>query len=348
MSCRARRLICRNKGGAVKVLIIKTSSLGDVVHTLPALTDAAAHFPDIQFDWVVEEGFAQVPGWHARVNQVIPVALRRWRKKPFQATASGEWAAFKKAVCAHNYDAVIDAQGLLKSAWLCRYAKGACYGLDKQSAREPLASRFYRHKIGVAKGQHAVERTRQLFATALQYSVPGGLGEYQIDHSRLPVNLQQGEYLIFCHGTTWPTKHWPETYWLELAKQLAPSGLRVLLPWGNATERQRAEQIAAIGAHVEVLPRSSLSELASIIADARAVVSVDTGLAHLTAALAVPNITLYGPTDPQLVGTYGAHQIHLQAKHYSLAADVAVEPQVFSALTPDVVWQQLNDLLGQE
>lgn len=332
----------------MRVLVIKTSSLGDVIHTLPALTDAAAHFPDIEFDWVVEAGFSQVPSWHAQVNRVIPVALRHWRKHPLQARKTGEWAKFKCDVGAVKYDAVIDAQGLLKSAILCRYTQGERYGLDKSSAREPLASRFYHHKISVAKGQHAVERIRQLFAAALGYSVPESLGEYQIDRTRLPVNAHVGEYLLFCHGTTWPTKHWPEDYWLELTKQLASSGLRVLLPWGSEVERLRAEKIATAGVHVEVLPRSSLSELATIIADARAVVSVDTGLAHLTAALAVPNISLYGPTDPQLVGSYGAYQLHLQAKDYTAAMNNNIEPAVFAGLTPDIVSQKLSDILEQQ
>jgi len=332
----------------VRVLIIKTSSLGDVVHTLPALTDAAAHFPDIKFDWVVEEGFSQVPSWHDRVNRVIPVSLRRWRKHPLQARKSGEWGAFKREIGAVNYDAVIDAQGLLKSAVLCRYAKGPRYGLDKNSAREPLASRFYQHKIAVPKGQHAVERTRQLFAGALGYQVPDTLGEYQIDRSRLASNPHSGDYAMFFHGTTWPTKHWPDVYWLELAQQLASSGLRILLPWGNDIERQRAEKIAAVGGHVEVLPRSSLSELASIIAGARAVVSVDTGLAHLTAALAVSNITLYGPTDPILVGSYGAHQTHLEAKDFPAQANSKIEPEVFAGLTPDAVMRELEATLGKD
>lgn len=331
----------------MRVLVIKTSSLGDVVHTLPALTDAAAHFPDIEFDWVVEAGFSQVPSWHARVNRVIPVALRRWRKHPLQARKSGEWAEFKRDIGAVKYDAVIDAQGLLKSAVLCRYAKGPRYGLDKQSAREPLASRFYHHKIAVPKGQHAVERTRQLFAAALGYQVPDALGDYQIDRNRLPGNSHNGDYLLFFHGTTWPTKHWPDSYWLELAQKLASTGLRILLPWGSDVERQRAEQIAAVDDHVDVLPRSSLSELASIIAGAQAVVSVDTGLAHLTAALAVPNITLYGPTDPKLVGSYGAHQLHLQAKNFPASDVSTVEPEVFAGLTADIVLQQLRGVLGE-
>ena len=102
----------------MRVLLVKTSSLGDVIHTLPALTDAQRAIPGIQFDWVVEEGFAEIPAWHPAVAQVIPVAIRRWRKHPLQTLRSGEWRRFKARLRETHYDLVIDAQGLLKSAWL--------------------------------------------------------------------------------------------------------------------------------------------------------------------------------------------------------------------------------------
>ena len=137
----------------MRVLLIKTSSLGDVIHTLPALTDAARAIPGIRFDWVVEEGFAEIPAWHPAVDAVIPVAIRRWRKKPLQAVRSGEWSNFKRRLRETQYDLVIDAQGLLKSAWLTRYARAEVVGLDKSSAREPLAARFYqRGCLGPACG----------------------------------------------------------------------------------------------------------------------------------------------------------------------------------------------------
>lgn len=157
----------------MRVLLVKTSSLGDVIHTLPALTDAARAIPGIQFDWVVEEGFAEIPAWHPAVARVIPVAIRRWRKNLWQTLRNGEWRRFKQRLKEVDYDLVIDAQGLLKSAWLTRYVgKTPVAGLDGDSAREPLASRFYRRAYPVAWGQHAVERTRQLFAQALDYPLP--------------------------------------------------------------------------------------------------------------------------------------------------------------------------------
>ncbi|RMS39539.1 Lipopolysaccharide heptosyltransferase I, partial [Pseudomonas coronafaciens pv. garcae] len=123
----------------LRVLLIKTSSLGDVIHALPALTDAARALPGIRFDWVVEEGFAEIPGWHPAVDTVIPVAIRRWRKNLWQTVRSGEWRRFKQRVREQRYDLVIDAQGLFKSAWLTRYVDAPVAGLDRDSAREPLA-----------------------------------------------------------------------------------------------------------------------------------------------------------------------------------------------------------------
>lgn len=152
----------------MRVLIVKTSSMGDVLHTLPSLTDAMQAIPGIRFDWVVEEGFAQIPTWHAAVDRVIPVAIRRWRKAWFSAPIKAERKAFRDALQAHHYDAIIDAQGLVKSAALVtRLAHGIKHGMDWQSAREPLASLFYNRRHAIAKQQHAVERTRSCSQRAL-------------------------------------------------------------------------------------------------------------------------------------------------------------------------------------
>ena len=165
----------------MRVLLVKTSSMGDVLHSLPALTDAQQAISGIQFDWVVEEGFAQIPTWHSAVNQVIPVAIRRWRKNWFSAPIRAERAEFRKKLQATHYDAVIDAQGLLKSAFLVtRLAHGDKHGYDRHSIREPLASFFYDHRYAISKQQHAVERIRQLFAKSLGYTCPTQQGDYAI------------------------------------------------------------------------------------------------------------------------------------------------------------------------
>lgn len=297
----------------MRVLLIKTSSLGDVIHTLPALTDAMRANPKIRFDWVVEEGFAEIPRWHPAVDQVIPVAIRRWRKNLLQTWRNGEWYAFKQRIHQQEYDLVIDAQGLLKSAWLTRGFKAPVVGFNRKSAREPLASFFYDRKIAVAQGQHAVERTRQLFSQALGYSLPLGMGAYSLHRERLATTEQHAPYVLFLHGTTWPSKHWPQAEWRALAQQLTAENIAVRIPWGNASEEARAHVIADGLSSVQVLPRLNLSGVAAQIAGAQACVAVDTGLGHLAAALDVPCVSLYGPTLPGRVGAYGQGQVHLCA-----------------------------------
>ncbi|NKQ11210.1 lipopolysaccharide heptosyltransferase I [Pseudomonas sp. SST3] len=327
----------------MRVLLIKTSSLGDVVHTLPALTDAQRAMPGIQFDWVVEEGFAEIPAWHPAVAQVIPVAIRRWRKHPLQTLRSGEWRRFKARLREARYDLVIDAQGLLKSAWLTRYVSASVAGLDRDSAREPLASRFYDRRYAVPRDQHALERVRQLFAQSLGYPLPSLSADYGLDR-RLLATPNEQPYLLFLHGTTWPSKHWPEQYWRELAERMSEFGWAIRLPWGNADEKARAERIAADLPSVSVLSRLNLGGIAKVIAGARACVAVDTGLGHLAAALDVPSISLYGPTLPGRVGAYGRSQVHLCASGPNAGKGDRHKP-CFDDLLPERVASELKALL---
>lgn len=296
----------------MRVLVIKTSSLGDVVHTLPALTDAARAIPGIQFDWVVEEGFAEIPAWHPAVATVIPVAIRRWRKNLLKTLKSGEWGRFKASLRATRYDLVIDAQGLLKSAVATRYVDAPIAGLDRESAREPIACRFYDRLYAVPREQHALERVRQLFAQALGYPLPDTVADYGLDRTAMAGEVSE-PYLVFLHGTTWPSKHWPQSNWRELVGLMTQQGWAVRVPWGNEVEKARAEQMVSGIERAEVLPKLNLAGMAKVIAGAQACVAVDTGLGHLAAALDVPSISLYGPTLPGRVGAYGRSQVHLCA-----------------------------------
>ena len=297
------------------VLIVKTSSMGDVLHTLPALTDAMQAIPGIRFDWVVEENFAQIPSWHPAVDKVLPVAIRRWRKHWFGSQQREERVRFKRDLQSRQYDVVIDAQGLIKSAALVtRLASGVKHGQDSRSAREPFASWWYDQRHEIDKKQHAVERTRELFAKSLGYEKPQTQGDYAIAaHFLRDVPQGIAPYLVFLHATTRDNKHWPESHWRELIGLLQPAGLRIKLPWGAEHEHQRAQRLAEGFDYVDVLPKLTLEAIARELAGAKAVVSVDTGLSHLTAALDRPNITLYGPTDPGLIGGYGQNQHSLRA-----------------------------------
>ena len=309
------------------VLIVKTSSMGDVLHTLPALTDAMQAIPGIRFDWVVEENFAQIPSWHPAVDKVLPVAIRRWRKHWFGSQQREERVRFKLDLQSRQYDVVIDAQGLIKSAALVtRLARGVKHGQDSRSAREPFASWWYDQRHEIDKKQHAVERTRELFAKSLGYEKPQTQGDYAIAAHFLRDEPQDiAPYLVFLHATTRDNKHWPESHWRELIGLLQPAGLRIKLPWGAEHEHQRAQRLAEGFDYVEVLPKLTLEAIARELAGARAVVSVDTGLSHLTAALDRPNITLYGPTDPGLIGGYGQNQQALCPPQGNDMSDISAE-----------------------
>ena len=315
----------------MKVCVIKTSSMGDVIHTLPALTDAQKAISSLSIDWVVEENFAEIPRWHSAVNRVIPIALRRWRKSPFSIQTINEWKNYRTLLQDENYDAVIDAQGLIKSAlFATRFAQGVKHGYDRQSIREPLASFFYDKKYTISYQQHAVERIRQLFALSLGYELSQVQGDYGIARHFLHQTSEKN-YVVFIHSTTRADKHWKESEWQKLIEKItALSDCEIRLPWGNELEKARAERLAQVDSKVIVLPKLTLTELAEQLANAQAVVSVDTGLAHLTAALDKPNITLYGSTDPKLIGCYGKNQYYLSA---SSMKEISAE-QVLSQLLP--------------
>lgn len=338
----------------MRVLIVKTSSMGDVIHTLPALTDAASEVPDVRFHWVVEEALAEISAWHPAVERVIPVALRRWRRRPIAAITSGEWRRFRRAIKATEFDKVIDAQGLIKSAWIARMARGHRCGFARAVARESLAALTYHERYAVQRGQHAVNRLRQLFAACLGYTLPGSAPNYGVDTSRFRTAAKVDPYVVFLHGTTWNSKLWPEKYWLDLARLASGAGYNVYLPWGDDEERARAERIAAQEPKASVLDKLPLSRLAEILSAARAVASVDTGLGHLAAALSIPCVTVYGATQPALTGTVGAGQVQVRAefecspclrRECSYTGPAEVNPACYASVAPAKVWGEMQSVM---
>ena len=329
----------------MRALVVKMSSLGDVVHTLPALTDAARSLPGICFDWVVEEAFAEIPAWHPAVATVIPVALRRWRRQPWKNLRGSEWQQAREALASERYDAVIDAQGLVKSAFIASRVAAPRYGMDRKSVRERLATAAYHHQIAVPKNMHAVERTRLLFARALNYQLPDARGDYGIRAGLHGSVQQRAPALLFFHGTARAEKLWPEAHWLDLLEQTAAAGYQAWLPWASDQEHERAQRIAQGCAAAEVLPRLSLQGLAERLLQVQAVVAVDTGLGHLSAALDVPTVSLYGPTSTHRVGAYGQNQVHIQSP---VGVGATRDPAVMMAsISAAAVWSELRAILAR-
>jgi len=294
-----------------KILLVRLSSMGDVIHNLPAVTDLARAFPDAQIDWVVEEGFREIPALHPAVNRVIPFSLRRWRKKPLAALAGDEISSFARELRAEHYDLILDSQGLAKSALVAKLAHGPVAGYDKTSAREPLASCFYSQKSKVDRSLHAIERNRLLSAQTLGYELRGaidyGLPKPAVDLSWLPAE----RYVVLLTATSRADKEWAEERWIELGRRLVAQGLRCVLPWGGAQEKARSERLVAAIDGAICPPRMSLTEAAALLAGAQIVVGVDTGLAHLAAAMATPVVAIFCASDPVktgvLAGTYAVN-----------------------------------------
>lgn len=287
-----------------RVLLVKTSSLGDVVHNLPVVGDLLSAVPAATIDWVVEEGFAAIPRLHPGVSRVLPVALRRWRRAPWRGGVRAEARAFLAELRGQRYDAIIDTQGLLKSALIARAALGVRYGLDWASSREPLGW-LYDRTYCVPWDRHAVERNRSLAAQALGYALPGpahyGIAATVRDFDWLPASSL---HAVLLHATSASRKLWPEAHWIELGRELAGRGLVCVLPWGVPEERERSERLARRIPQAIVPVRMDVAALASLLAQAHIVVGTDTGLTHLAGALGVPTLGVYCATDPAATGLH--------------------------------------------
>jgi len=288
------------------ILLVKTSSLGDVIHNLPVAADIARAIPGARLDWCVEESFADIPRLSPAIGEVIPVAVRRWRRAPFAAATWREIAALRARLQATAYDAVLDTQGLLKSALIARAARGPKLGYAADSAREPLAARFYDRHFSVARDHHAVIRNRQLAAAALGYALPDALDYGLAPPAFAAAWLPATPTAVLFTATSRDDKLWPEENWIAVAGALTKSSLTPILPAGSAAERARAGRIVAAVAGAVLAPPLTIRELAGVIGGARIAIGVDTGLAHLAAALKVPTIALYTATDPTLTGVLGA------------------------------------------
>jgi heptosyltransferase-1 len=293
------------------ILVVRPSSLGDIVHALALVADVHAHHPDLAVDWVAETGFVPLVELHPGVRRIIPVALRRWRSSIFARGTWREFAAFRHALRQDRYAAVLDLQEQVKGALISRMARGVRHGPDRASIREPVATLAHDVHHAIDPGQHLIDRCRQLAAAALGHRVEGpprfGL---------VPPPLADGvaprkPYVVCVHGTSRAEKLWPDPYWRALIARFAAAGFAVVLPWGSEAELDRSRRLAhrLSGAHVPPAPRLSLPALAGLLAGAELVVGVDTGLAHLGAALGTPTIALFTATNPKLcgVGPAGPH-----------------------------------------
>ena len=296
----------------MKVLILKLTSMGDLMHALPALTEAEQNIKNISFDWVVDKAFSSVPGWHPAVDKIIKTDHRNWKKQLFSSEPREALNLVKKEINATDYDYVVDMQNNLKSAFLSFLSDHRVTGMDASSSREYPAHWAYSNKVNINKSLHAIDRQKELLASSLGYSPTSDIN-YGISKVKFlePAMALPARYVVLVQNASWPTKQWPVASWKDLVKHLHGHGVNVLLPSGNKEELLRAKDIASVSEKATALEILPLNEVAYIIDNADYCICSDTGLAHLSAVVNTPSLTLYGPTDINLIGTKGNNQSHI-------------------------------------
>lgn len=337
----------------MRILLIKMSSMGDIFHTFPAISDIKQHIPHAIIDWVVEDSFKEIVGWHPAVHNVIPIHLRRWVKQR-KKSSWHEFKSWRHDLRQQNYDMVIDAQGLLKSAVIAKCAKSiAIHGYDKLSAREAVTHWFYRFKHQVDKEQHAVERTRQLVGKVLGY-IPDEKLNFGINQNFTHIKKNPRK-LIFIIGTSWVTKLWAADEWKALTQIALNAGFDVEIIWGSPEEQAIADGIiASCPGASRPEQRLSITTIAEKLVEAAGVVGLDTGFSHLAGALETPTIALYGATSPAKVGLIGKHTCNLQMpeplmcmpchkRHCKWLPEHSIDtPQCMTSIKAAEVWAELQ------
>jgi heptosyltransferase-1 len=288
------------------VLVVKTSSMGDVVHALPAASDMLRAIPGLQLDWLVEASFAAIPKMHPGIRRVLPMSWRKWRRQLFDRGTRDAIAALRAELKREPYDLVLDLQGLLKSALWARQARGPVAGYDRASAREPLASWLYQRTAPVSQELHAVERCRRLAAAHLGYALPQTPPDFGL---RPPAAgwLPRGRYAVLIPNASRPEKLWPERRWAAVGQRLKDKGWLPVVLWGSEAEQTLAERIAA-SCEGDVPPFLKVGEAAALLAGAQHVVGLDTGFTHIAAALGRPTLGIYCDHEPGLAGLTGGGQ----------------------------------------
>ncbi|MDE2584029.1 MAG: lipopolysaccharide heptosyltransferase I [Betaproteobacteria bacterium] len=294
----------------LNILLVKTSSMGDLVHNCPVVTDILAHYPDAGIDWVAEEAYVPIPSLHPGVRRVIPIAWRRWRKHLLEGATWREMGEFRRQLQESAYDFVLDTQGLLKSVAVARLARlapgGVIVGGDRESIKEPLTARFYDRRLPIGWSRHVVDRCRAVAAGALGYSLDAppryNISAAPLEASWLP---QDTSYAVLMHAASRPPKLWPEADWIAVGQQLAVHGIRAVFPWGSAEEKQRSERLAQALPGSVVPPLMDLSVAARFLAGARVVVGLDTGFTHFAAALGRPTIGIFCDSDGEQAAVFG-------------------------------------------
>ncbi len=295
----------------MRILIVKTSSMGDVIHALPVIADIKHHFPIARIDWLVETPFHQVVKLHPAIETVIPISWRKWRKNLKESTVRNAIKDTISTLRAANYDIILDLQGLIKSAVWVKLANGKkSHGFDWASAREPLASLAYSDKHPINPSLLAIERSRLVCGAALGYTInPQKVFGIQAPTTTVNDWAVSEPYIAFVHGSSDDARLWPQKDWLQLAQLAQSKGFAIALIWGSDAEKLRSEQLQnamqTLGVIAYTPPFLTIAQTAQVLSHASAVIGLDTGFTHLAGALGVPSISIHRTHDPARTGVQG-------------------------------------------
>lgn len=365
----------------MRILIVKLSSIGDLIHTFPAIVDAKLHIQNLIIDWLVDEDFAEIINIYKKFNnckaigKIIPIPFRKLKRNLFKELIKYNLRVFFKELRSIKYDLVIDPQGLLKSAILSNLCRTKnVVGFDFNSSREKLASFFYKHKVAVDKNLHAIFRIKKLFANSLNYlyeedvkKINYGLDvkDFQGLIQYFPKELFNVKYIVLLHGTSWESKLWTIDYWYKLGKLIIEDNNSVVVFVNDDKQRQFAEQFLAFLEYnlsenynnkLIILNKLSFLNIMVILANARGVVSVDTGFGHLAASMSMPIVGIYGPTSVIKAGILGIKSSSIQSNYHCspcysracleyLSGRVSIKQPCFLSITPDLVFKNLKELI---
>jgi len=309
----------------MSVLVVRPSSLGDIVYALALVSDVVRHRPGMAVDWVAERGFVPLVALDARVRRIVPSALRRWRGRPWSPSYWRDARGFVGVLRAERYDVVLDLQEQLKGALIARAAHGVRHGFDRASAREPIATLLDDVHHAVDRDLHFVHRVRLLAAAALGYELDTP-PQWQLVPPAAPDVVPPRRYAVALTATSRADKLWPEAHWIALMARLAQVGLAIVLPWGNADEEARCRRLAAAVPAALVPERLTLPQAAAVLAAAEVCIGVDTGFTHLSAALGTPTVAIFTATDVT------RHGVSCAGAHARDTGDIGATPDVESVM----------------
>ena len=330
-----------------KVLIIKLSSMGDIIHTFPAIQDLISNIPNAEISWLVDKQFVDIPSLHPHVHNVISVPLREYKKKPISFFLSPEFKRLRTLAKQQKFDYIIDVQGLLKSALSSLFFRGHRYGYCQNAAKEKRASFLYNTKIFIDKDTHAIDKTRCLISQVFNYRI-------NLDHIDygLPITHKHDDYFLFLPGTSRPNKMWPQQNWQELQKLITDEEHKILIPWSTQIEYEQAHFIANNSKFVTILPKLTLKDLSVTVAKAKGVFGVDTGLTHMAAAYQRPIISLYNQRTAKLA--YVKTNKHILCvspidcngcPKETCHVKKEPKPSCMSKIDPKKVWHSMKELV---